>query len=187
MVAVARDLPPVGEERFLLTGVSWDHFLALVRNFERDGINTRLTYCEGDLELMSPGSLHEETKTLIARLLEGYAEERDLNLNGFGETLFKSKVVKRGGQPDECYGLGRLGKTPELAIEVVYSRPKLDKLDVYADWACPRCGSTAIRRSRSMSSRMGASSSARAASCCPSSTSSSCSPSFDPARIKRRW
>jgi Uma2 family endonuclease len=137
MVAVARAVPVVEEERFLLTGVSWEHFVALVRMFERDGINTRLTYREGDLELMSPGPLHEATKTLIARLIEAYAEERDINLNGFGETLFKSRAVERGAQADECYVIGRLGKTPQLVIEVVYSRPKVDKLDVYRGLEVP--------------------------------------------------
>lgn len=36
----------------------------------------RVTYLEGQLEIMSPSRSHEMLKKLIARLLEAYAEEK---------------------------------------------------------------------------------------------------------------
>lgn len=138
MVAVERDLSPhEREQRFLLHGVSWDHYCALVRMFERDGVHVLLTYCEGELELMSPGTLHEETKKIFSRLIEAYAEERDINLNGQGSTTFKRKAEERGAEPDECYSIGRPGKTPQMVLEIVYRRPKVDKLNVYRGLGVP--------------------------------------------------
>ena len=139
MVAVAHDSGyfEVGEQRMLLTGVSWGHFCSIARMFERDGVHVLLTYREGELELMSPGLLHEETKKVFARLIEAYADERDLNLNGHGAALFTQKAQARGAEPDECYSIGKCGKVPQMVLEIVYSRPKLDKLDVYRGLGVP--------------------------------------------------
>ena len=44
---------------------------------------------------------------------------------------FRKKAKKRGFEPDECYSLGRMGKRPDIAIEVVISSGLVDKLAVY--------------------------------------------------------
>jgi Uma2 family endonuclease len=83
---------------------------------------------------MSPSKLHEEESKLIARLLEAWAEEHDLDLRGFKSTTFRNEARARGAEPDECYSIGPLAADapPQIAIEVVVSSPLLDKLDVYA-------------------------------------------------------
>lgn len=45
---------------------------------------TRVAYLHGELELMSPSIKHELLKKMLARLLEAYAEERGIELNGYG-------------------------------------------------------------------------------------------------------
>jgi Uma2 family endonuclease len=133
MVA-ARDTvqSPDAERRFLLFDVPWATYVTL-----RDALDTarvHMTYLAGSLELMSPSLLHEEESKLIARLLEAWAEEHDVDLRGFKSATFRSEVQARGAEPDECYTLGPMAKDalPQIAIEVVVASPLLDKLDVYA-------------------------------------------------------
>lgn len=132
MVAVPSQPPPLDDEdqRLLLHGVAWDQYCALLDALG-DTAGLRVTYLDGALELMSPSSAHEVWKKIFARFLEAYAEEADINLNGFGSTTYRNKKAKRGAEPDECYTIGRGKTVPDLAIEVVLNAPKIDKLDVY--------------------------------------------------------
>ncbi len=102
---------------------------------QRSGV--RLTYLEGALEIMSPSDAHENAKKLLARLVEAYAEELDLDLDGHGSTTFRSEAAERGLEPDECYTLGRNKPVPDIAIEVVFSPPRIDKLAVYRGLGVP--------------------------------------------------
>jgi Uma2 family endonuclease len=135
VAAVPLSYPPPpqrpGEQRVLLSGVPWEMYVAL-----RDAVDTpgvRMTYCEGVLEIMSPLPAHEVAKTTIGRLIEMYAIERDVPLNGYGSTTFRSAAKARGLEPDECYCVGHLLKdVPDIAIEVVLTSGGIDKLSVYA-------------------------------------------------------
>jgi Uma2 family endonuclease len=126
------------EGRFLLHDVPWWMYVAMRDALEDTGV--RMTYLDGSLELMSPSALHEEAKTIIARLLEAWADENDVDLRGFGSTTFRREAKKRGLEPDECYVLGRRidnDGTPDLAIEVIVASPLLDKVEVYAGLGVP--------------------------------------------------
>jgi len=91
----------------------------------------RMAYLDGALEIMSPSPRHEYEKTLIARLVEAYAEEEGLSLNGFGSTTYRRKVKEAGLEPDECYCIGAAKKFPDLAIEVFHTSGGVDKLEIY--------------------------------------------------------
>ncbi len=99
---------------------------------ERGGV--KMTYLKGALELMSPSMLHEDAKTIIARLIEVWAMERDVDLRGFGGTTFRREAKQRGLEPDECYKLGKLDEdgVPDIALEVIVTSPLIDKMAVYA-------------------------------------------------------
>jgi len=120
------------EARFVLQGVPWWTYVAL-RDALDDHAGLKLTYLEGTLELMSPSLLHEDAKTIIARLLEAWAVERRIDLRGFGSTTFRREARQRGLEPDECYKLGKLEEDglPDIAIEVVVSSGLVDKMAVY--------------------------------------------------------
>ena len=62
-----------GEHRFLLPGVGWEGYEALL-NMLGDG-HTRVSYDRGDVELMSPSNKHDEYAILIDRLIITIAEE----------------------------------------------------------------------------------------------------------------
>jgi Uma2 family endonuclease len=131
----ARDL---GEQRMLVHGVTWKDYVVLRAALDTPGL--RMTYCEGMLELISPGRLHELRKKSVARLVELYAIERDLPLVGYGSTTFRQEAKERGAEPDECYRVGTLmkeGELPDIVLEVIETNPLLDKLHVYAGFEVP--------------------------------------------------
>lgn len=72
----------------------------------------------------------------IARLIEPFALERELPINGYGSTTFKRSLEERGVEPDECYFVGRdLGDededAPDIALEVVITSGGISTLEVY--------------------------------------------------------
>ncbi|MDG4595267.1 MAG: Uma2 family endonuclease [Candidatus Contendobacter sp.] len=121
------------DQRVRLHGISWEgyeSFLAL--RGEQSG--TRVTYWNGELELMSPSINHEIFKKTLARLLEAYTEERGIELNGYGSWTVKSAKGKLGVEADECYVVGLRDAEPtipDIAIEVVWTSGGIDKLEVY--------------------------------------------------------
>jgi Uma2 family endonuclease len=123
--------------RVLLHGVSWDRYEALLAFMGEDFPGERVTYLEGALEILTTSEFHEAIKTMLARLVEIYALETRLNLNGYGQTTFRKRAKRRGIEADECYSLGRLRKVPDIALEVIWTSGGLDKLDVYAGLEVP--------------------------------------------------
>ena len=98
----------------------------------------RIAYSQGVLELMTPSRYHENDKTRFARLLEAWAEETGVQLEGIGSWTLKSSHEERGAEPDECYTVGRVvgddeddGDRPDIAIEVIWTSGGLDKLEIY--------------------------------------------------------
>ena len=122
-----------GEARFLLHRVPWGTYVAL-RDALDDQSGLKMTYLHGRLELMSPSTLHEDAKKIIARLIELWSMERDVDLRGFGGATFRREAKERGLEPDECYKLGKLEDdgVPDIAIEVVVTAGLVDKMAVYA-------------------------------------------------------
>lgn len=128
--------PPDADARVLVHGVSWAQYEA-IRAATDHVAGLHLTYIEGTLEIMSPSSRHERIKTLLARLVETWAEEHDLQFTGFGSTTYRRPEMERALEPDECYVLGEGKETPDLAIEVVVSSGGIDRLAVYVGLGVP--------------------------------------------------
>jgi Uma2 family endonuclease len=122
---------PQPEEKITLYGVTWEQYDTLVSMFMDKFPGLRMTYLEGTLEIMGTSSEHERLKTIIARLLEMYAVEKRITLNGYGNTTFRKEAKQRGLEPDECYCLGELRAVPDIAIEIAITSGGIDKLSVY--------------------------------------------------------
>lgn len=123
------------EQRLILSGVSWQQYETLRLTLD-DFPGLRMTYLEGILEIMTPSPEHEMSKKVIARLVERYADEMEINLNGLGSTTFR-KEATRGVEPDECYCVGEVKEIPDIAIEVTISSGGIDKLPVYQGLGVP--------------------------------------------------
>jgi Uma2 family endonuclease len=118
------------DQRVVLRNISWDDFETLLA-IRGDAAGVRVAYLEGTLELMTPSHDHENLKTKIARLVEAYAEELGIELEGYGSWTLKKMEHKRAVEPDECYSIGPSRDVPALAIEVNWTSGGIDKLEIY--------------------------------------------------------
>ncbi|MDP2274639.1 MAG: Uma2 family endonuclease [Archangium sp.] len=93
----------------------------------------RISYLDGVMELMSPGKTHESRSWLIGRLLEVWADEHEVLLEGLKSWTLKNEGKEAGAEPDECWVVGDrpTATKPDLALEVVQTRGGLDKLEIY--------------------------------------------------------
>ncbi len=118
------------EQKSIITGVSWKDYEQLL-NYLRDSLRYRITYLDGTLEIMSPSRNHEFSKKNIARLLEAYLNQAEIDYWGLGSTTFRKQNQKSGKEPDECYCIGTEKQFPDIAIEVIVSSGGVDNLEVY--------------------------------------------------------
>jgi Uma2 family endonuclease len=136
-------------EPVLLQDVSWEVYEEFLEELDRVKRRVRTTYDEGKLEIVTLGNRHEQNKKLLARLVETYADEFDLDVTGTGSVTLKIPKTK-GLEPDETYyihtappdiSVSSLGlkafPPPDLAIEVDISRSSLPRQPVYAFIAVP--------------------------------------------------
>jgi Uma2 family endonuclease len=117
-----------------LRGVSFREYEAVLAMRGESSV-PRITYLEGLLELMTPSRYHETDKKRLARLLECWADEAGVKLEGIGSWTLKNSREERGAEPDECYMIDRVPVSdedrPDIAIEVVWTSGGIDKLEVY--------------------------------------------------------
>jgi len=124
------EVPANVDQRVFLHDVSWEEYQAVLAA-RGESSAVRIAYLEGELELMSPSTDHEILKKTIARLVEAYAEEAGVDLNGIGSVTVKKRRRQRGLEPDECYTIGPVKAVPDLAIEIIWTHGGLDRLDLY--------------------------------------------------------
>jgi Uma2 family endonuclease len=127
---------PRTDQSVVLSGISWRQYRDLVRSVG-EAPALRMTYLDGTLEIMTTSPAHEMDKTLIARLVEAFADEGEIPLIGCGSATWKNKAKKAGLEADECYFHGDLKEVPDLAIEVVKTSGGVDKLAVYRRLGIP--------------------------------------------------
>lgn len=112
--------------------VSWaDYERMLAMRGDRSA--PRITYLEGWLEIMSPSRSHEHIKSMIGCLVETWCMVHGVRFTTLGSWTLKKEREKRGAEPDECYVFGDAPdpQAPDLAIEVVWTHGRIDKLEVY--------------------------------------------------------
>jgi len=114
--------------------VTWQDYLRLLE-LRGDAGGVRMTYLDGELEIMTPSLSHEQLKKRLTRLLEAWSEEAGVDLEGAGSWTLRDEWKKRGLEPDECYFVGTRAseeERPDIAVEVVWTHGGIDKLAVYA-------------------------------------------------------
>jgi Uma2 family endonuclease len=126
--------PDTTDHFVYLRGVPWEEYQRLLA-LRGESSTPRMTYLHGVLELMAPSKYHEGDKKKLARLLEAWAEEAGVELEGYGSWTLESHEHERGAEPDECYCVARIAESdddrPDVAIEVVWTSGGIDKLEVY--------------------------------------------------------
>ncbi|HYI10146.1 MAG TPA: Uma2 family endonuclease [Thermoanaerobaculia bacterium] len=129
-ILVPQDRSHDPDQRVILGGIDWWQFEAFLA-IRGDRAGVRVTYLEGQLEIMSASRTHEWRAKLISRLLETYADETGLVFEGYGSLTMRNPPNQRGIEPDECYAVGAAKESPDLVVDVIWTDGGLDKLNVY--------------------------------------------------------
>jgi len=114
----------------VLRNVSWEQYDA-IDAARGDASQPLLAYLDGELEIVTTSQHHEWLKKLLSRLIEAYAEERGLRLDGFGHATLREEAKRAGIEPDEWYKTDARSEVPDLAIEIVLTSGGVDKLEIY--------------------------------------------------------
>jgi Uma2 family endonuclease len=135
--------------KFIFEKVSWDYYTQTLLALDASGQHGRVTYDRGRMEIMTVGRRHEIIKKTIGRLLEIYASEMRIGIEGVGNVTCRRKGLDRGLEPDECYyvtseyrGSDDLldlenNPPPDLAIEVEVTRGIGTRRSIYAELGVP--------------------------------------------------
>ncbi|WP_295436389.1 Uma2 family endonuclease [uncultured Thiodictyon sp.] len=127
------------DQRVQLHGIRWQEYEALLA-MRGENSGTRVTYLDGEVELMTPSIDHEDLRTRLGRLLFAYAEATGIELEGFGSWTLRKETQGRGIEADECFVVGPITRPPEipdLACEVIWTSGGIDKLEVYRGLGVP--------------------------------------------------
>ena len=136
------------ESRFLIHCLDWNGYEQLLSIFSDAG--PRISYLDGEAELMSPGPIHEQFSYILGRMVSDLLVELRIPANGYGSTTFRRRSAKVGLEPDECFYLTNRqalhGQTKtdldamppsDLVIEIEITSALLPKLAIYAGMRVP--------------------------------------------------
>ncbi|HEV3343155.1 MAG TPA: Uma2 family endonuclease [Pirellulales bacterium] len=137
-----------GEDRIVLSGISWQMYEQLRENEENWHVH--MAYDNGRLELMSPSPDHEGVTKLLARMIEAFMEETAVSHRSLRSTTWKRCELGKGCEADECYyilnhhrvherrNIDLAGDpTPDLVVETEVSRSAVSKLRIYSALGVP--------------------------------------------------
>ncbi len=143
-----RTATEIGERRFVIYNIGWDGYLALLRILGDHG--PRLTYADGNVELMSPLLPHEDFSKRLGRMVETIGEVLEIPVRPTRSTTLNREDLDRGLEADESYYIANVGlfggrreidldvvPPPDLAIEIEITSSILKKLEIYARLGVP--------------------------------------------------
>jgi Uma2 family endonuclease len=136
-------------DRAVWRNVDWAFFERLIQLVDEHR-GFRIAFDGRDLEVMSPGPLHEDIAEFAGRFIEVVTEELNIACRSLASTTWKRPEIGRGIQADQCYYFDdqklvlaaaarkRMSNNvadypnPDLAIEVDVSPSKVDRPAIYA-------------------------------------------------------
>jgi Uma2 family endonuclease len=132
----------------VLSGISWKMYRKLRKIPEN--YNLRMTYDQGELEIMSPSPRHEKIATLLGSLIEEWAIRHDVEIVPCRTMTIRRADLNRGFEPDNCFYVQhelqmrdkdkinfKVDPPPDLAVEVEVSRTLAKKMKIYEDFRVP--------------------------------------------------
>ena len=118
------------EDQFLVKqAVTWEQFKTLQSTFAEIG-GVRMTYCEGVLEIMSIGRLHEMICALLGLLLGQYFVRKRIYFVATG-AYTQELIDITEFQADLSYNFGAAKEISDLCIEIVVTSGSTKKLRKY--------------------------------------------------------
>jgi Uma2 family endonuclease len=122
-------------QRFIHSGMNWQQFKLLQESFA-DSPGVHLAYYKGEVEILAVSQDHETISRLIGILLAEYFVEKGIEFTPTG-SFTQEKEGVASAQADESYFIGKVGKIPDLSIEVVFTSGTLSKLNRYQELGVP--------------------------------------------------
>jgi len=142
------ELQPIGEQRVVLRGLSWEAYLQILDALPQSR-GSRLTYDDGVLEITVPLEDHEFAGRLIERFILTLVELMGLRVKTMGSTTMNYPQLKKGAEPDNAYYIqnqplvkGRnvdlsQDPPPDLVVEVDITHTDIAKNRFYASLGVP--------------------------------------------------
>jgi Uma2 family endonuclease len=127
----------------LISDVTWEQYEALLEELGEERRISRINYCNGVLELMSPLPAHKRPHRIIAYIVAAILDAQERAWEDFGSTTFK-RPKRAGLEPDTCFYIQNAERVralmrmnmdqdppPDLAIEAdVTSKTTLEAYQV---------------------------------------------------------
>jgi Uma2 family endonuclease len=136
------------EQRLRLSCIPWKTYVTYSDDLGPRHI--RVTYDQGEMEVMTLSPKHGRKKTRLARMVEALTEEMETDIAGLGSMTCRREDSLRGLEPDECFWIQNeravrdrdqidleVDPPPDLAIEVEISRSSMDRMAIYAALRVP--------------------------------------------------
>jgi Uma2 family endonuclease len=142
------ELQPVGEQRVVLRGLSWDAYLDILNALPQSR-GARLTYDDGVLEITVPLEDHEFAGRLIECFIRTLVELMGLRIKTMGSTTMNYPHFKKGAEPDNAYYIQNQPRVkgrnvdfsqdppPDLVVEVDITHTDIAKNKFYASLGVP--------------------------------------------------
>ena len=90
------------DERVVIRGVDWGFYEQLADSIP-DRCHIHVDYDGKDVEIMSPGLVHDDAKGLFGQLVEAIAQVLEIPYRNSGQTTWKRPEIARGLEADESY------------------------------------------------------------------------------------
>jgi Uma2 family endonuclease len=145
MVAIRQ---PPEQQYFLLDNISWQTYEAL--RAEVGDRHLRMTYDDGELEIMTTSFGHDHVGRWLGRLIVYLAVHLKRPICSGGSTTLKRAMRRKGLEADECFWIEHeramrdkkewdvlVDPPPDLAVEVEISCSVLNRLGIYAALGVP--------------------------------------------------
>ncbi|MEB3225506.1 MAG: Uma2 family endonuclease [Synechococcus sp.] len=136
-------------DRVLLSQISWSQFEGILRDLGESRAS-RVAYCDGVLEIMTPLPEHEFYKETIGDAIKDCADELDIDYESLGSTTWRKPAQKAGLEPDNCFYFqheslirGQLDcdlskdPPPDLALEIELTSRSLERFPIYGRLGVP--------------------------------------------------
>lgn len=121
--------PPKSEQHFTYSAITWDEFKTIQHVLAPRGI--RVSYCQGEVELLTVSDLHGLIAGNLGYLLEMYMLEHLIRFIGLEDFSIEMPTLA-SAQADKAYCFNQRQAIPDLAVEVVITGERETKLNRYA-------------------------------------------------------
>jgi Uma2 family endonuclease len=138
----------VGEQRLLIPDVSYSFYKIFCEEIGERPL--RLSFTDGDLEIMVTKRPHEYFKKVLAKLLEQLVFCLNIPVASGGNMTFQRDDLEKGFEPDECWWIAHeaivrskeefdftVDPPPDLAIEIEISHSLVNRISIYAAMQVP--------------------------------------------------